>query len=83
MSEPQGQPPHSVITRRTFLHKSLLYGGAGVATYGWFPVLNTLDLAFAQGGQAFKFAWVSDTHLYPKDVNTRFVEKAAKAFQEV
>lgn len=83
MSEPQGQPPHSVITRRTFLHKSLLYGGAGVATYGWFPVLNTLDLAFAQGGQAFKFAWVSDTHLYPKDVNTRFVEKATRAFQEV
>ena len=30
-----------VITRRTFLHKSLLTGAAGVATYGWFPLINT------------------------------------------
>lgn len=75
--------PGTVITRRTFLHKSLLYGGAGVAAYGLFPLLNTVDLAFGQGGQAFKFAWVSDTHLYPKEVNSRFVEKAVRAFKEV
>jgi hypothetical protein len=71
------------ITRRTFLHKSLLLGTAGAATYGLFPLLNTIDMAFAQAGQSFRFAWVSDTHLYPKDVNTRFVEKAARAFREV
>ncbi|HXF46437.1 MAG TPA: metallophosphoesterase [Burkholderiaceae bacterium] len=71
------------ITRRTFLHKSLLYGTAGAASYGWFPLLNTIDMAFAQTGQSFRFAWVSDTHLYPKHVNTRFVEKTVRAFREV
>lgn len=82
---PSGERPDAgtVITRRTFLHKSLLYGGAGVAAYGLFPILNTIDLAFGQGAQAFKFAWVSDTHLYPKAVNSRFVEKAVRAFKEV
>ncbi len=81
---PREKPDAStVVTRRTFLHKSLLYGTAGAATYGLFPLLNTLDMAFAQTGQSFRFAWVSDTHLYPKDVNTRFVEKATRAFREV
>jgi len=70
------------VTRRVFLHRSLLAGAAGAATYGWFPLVNTLDLTLgAQAG--FKFAWVSDTHLYPRDVNTRFVEKAVRAMKEV
>jgi len=74
--------PSLAITRRIFLHKSLLAGAtAGAATYGWFPLVNTLDLAF--GAEAFKFAWVSDNHLYPKNVNTRFVEKATRAVKEV
>jgi 3',5'-cyclic-AMP phosphodiesterase len=69
------------ITRRTFLHRSLL-AGAGTAAYGWFPLVNTLDLAVgAQAG--FRFAWVSDYHLYPKEVNTRFVDKTVRAFKEV
>ncbi len=70
------------ITRRMFLHKSILLGtAAGAATYGWFPLINTVDLAF--GAETFKFAWISDNHLYPKDVNTRFVEKAVRAVKEV
>jgi 3',5'-cyclic AMP phosphodiesterase CpdA len=82
---PAGERPDgsTVMTRRTFLHKSLLYGTAGAASYGLFPLLNTIDVAFAAGGEAFRFAWVSDTHLYPRDVNTRFVDKAVKAFAEV
>jgi Icc protein len=84
LSDAGERPDRStVVTRRTFLHKSLLYGTAGAATYGLFPLLNTIDMAFAQAGQSFRFAWVSDTHLYPKDVNTRFVEKAVRAFREV
>src|SRR5262245_20060671 len=81
---PPGERPASdtVVTRRTFLHKSLLYGAAGAATYGPFPTLSTLDMAIAQG-QSFRFAWISDTHLYPKNLNTRFVEKAVRAFKEV
>ena len=74
--------PSLAITRRIFLHKSLLAGAAaGTATYGWFPLINTLDVAF--GAEAFKFAWLSDNHLYPKDVNTRFVEKATRAVKEI
>src|SRR5690242_8056401 len=76
------RPDRSVaITRRTFLHRSLLAGG-GAAAFGWFPLLNTLDFTLG-AAQPFKFAWVSDTHLYPKDVNTRFVDKATRAFKEV
>jgi 3',5'-cyclic AMP phosphodiesterase CpdA len=74
--------PDVRITRRMFVHRSLLAGAAGAAAYGWFPLINTLD--FAWGQQApFRFAWVSDNHLYPKDVNTRFVEKTERAFKEV
>ncbi len=82
---PEAHPDRSTaLTRRTFLHKSLLYGTTGAAAYGlFFPLLNTIDMAFAQGGQSFKFAWISDTHLYPKNVSKRFVEKAVRAIQEV
>jgi predicted MPP superfamily phosphohydrolase len=73
----------TVMTRRIFLHKSLLLGAAGAATYGFFPFLNVLDVAFAAGAQTFRFAWISDTHLYPKDVNTRFVDKTVRAIDEV
>ena len=41
-----------------------------------------MSVALAQGS-SFSFAWVSDTHLYPKTLNTRFVEKAVRAFKEV
>ena len=85
LRRPGTHPDRStVLTRRTFLHKSLLYGTTGAAAYGlFFPLINTIDIAFAQGGQSFKFAWISDTHLYPKAVNKRFVEKATRAIQEV
>jgi 3',5'-cyclic-AMP phosphodiesterase len=83
LNRPGERPAASLgLTRRTFLHRSLVAGAAaGAATYGWFPLINTLDVAHAQ--QTFKFAWVSDTHLYPKTVNTRFVDKAVRAFKEV
>src|SRR6266508_4067521 len=44
--------------------------------------INTVDLAFGQQA-AFKFAWLSDTHLYPRNVNTRFVEKTVRAVREI
>ncbi|MGH7267490.1 MAG: metallophosphoesterase family protein [Candidatus Rokuibacteriota bacterium] len=82
LNKPGERPdPGLRITRRTFIHKSLLAGAAGVATYGWFPWISTLDVAHAQ--QSFTFAWLSDNHLYPKDVNTRFVEKTERAVKEI
>ncbi len=82
LSRPGERPAASIgFTRRTFLHRSLMAGAAaGAATYGWFPLINTIDVAHAQ--QTFKFAWISDTHLYPKSVNTRFVDKAMRAVKE-
>src|SRR5438094_1299045 len=84
LNKPDERPDPSLkITRRIFLHKSIVAGAAaGAAAYGWFPLINTLD--FAYGAQApFKFAWISDTHLYPKTVNTRFVDTAVRAVKEV
>jgi Icc protein len=83
LQTPGARPdPALGLTRRIFLHRSLLAGAAaGAATYGWFPLINTLDVAF--GAETFKFAWISDNHLYPKNVNTRFVEKATRAVKDV
>lgn len=84
LRKPGAHPDRSLrLTRRTFLHRSLLTGvAAGTASYGWFPLINTIDVA--HGAEApFKFAWISDTHLYPREVNTRFVEKTVLAAQEV
>jgi 3',5'-cyclic-AMP phosphodiesterase len=78
------------ISRRIFIHKSLMFAGAaaGLSTANlWLPIINTLDMAYAQapGGamSSFRFAWISDTHLYPENVNTRFVEKAKRAVAEI
>lgn len=71
----------TIITRRTFLQKSF-YTGAAAAAVGWFPLLNTIDVAAATT-EGFRFAWISDTHLYPRDVNERFVEKTVRAIKEV
>jgi 3',5'-cyclic AMP phosphodiesterase CpdA len=47
----------------------------------FFETFSAITVAHA--AETFSFAWVSDTHLYPKTLNTRFVEKATRAFQEV
>ena len=76
----RGRP--TTFTRRTFLHKSFLAGAAAsAASYGWFPLLNTIDVAHS--AETFKFAYISDTHLLPKEVNTRFVEQAELAVEEI
>lgn len=81
-NETEVKVEHDVgLTRRTFLHRSLA-AGAGVASMGLFDSISTMNVAHA-AGESFSFAWVSDTHLYPKTLNTRFVEKAARAFAEV
>ena len=75
------------ITRRVLINRALLGGAAAAAaTPGWLPRINTMDMAYAAEGGAtksFRFAWISDTHLYPKEVNTRFVDKAVRAIKDV
>ena len=82
--EETGKEGGTTLTRRTFLHNSLLTGGAvaGAGALSFFETISTMKVAHAQGG-SFSFAWVSDTHLYPKTLNTRFIEKASRAFKEV
>lgn len=84
LNAPHRKPdPATRVTRRTFLQKSLLGGTvAGAAAYGWLPLFNTIDVAAATI-KPFRFAWLSDTHLYPRDVNTRFVEKTKRAVEEI
>jgi 3',5'-cyclic AMP phosphodiesterase CpdA len=55
---------------------------AGFGAAGFFQTLTTMNVAHA-AIEPFSFAWVSDTHLYPRSLNTRFVEKATRAFEEV
>lgn len=84
LRRPGERPDPSVsITRRTFLHRSVLTGAVtGAAAYGWFPLFNTIE--FAHGAEPkFRFGWISDTHLYPRNVNERFVEKTVRAVQEL
>ena len=68
-----GPDPKLRITRRTFVHRSCVAGAATVAqTFGWWPLINTIDMAYA-AEPPFKFAWISDTHLYPESVNEHVV----------
>jgi 3',5'-cyclic AMP phosphodiesterase CpdA len=84
---PKGaRPDNSMrITRRLFVHKALsagvAAGAAGAAVTGWFPLINSVTIAHA-AEPPFSFAWISDTHLYPQTVNTRFVDKATRAAKE-
>jgi hypothetical protein len=67
----------SGFSRRGFLKTSLLAAGA----VGLSPLLHKVELAF--GAEKFTFVWISDSHLYPKELNTRFVEKLVRAIDDV
>jgi hypothetical protein len=69
------------MSRRDFLRASVIAAAAGAASTGMLPFMNTVKMAF--GAESFTFAWISDTHLYPKNLNTRFVEKATRAINDV
>src|SRR3546814_17036947 len=87
LRKPGARPDRSTtLTRRTFLHKSVLTGAAataGAAAYGWLPLINTPDVAVAQVAPPFRSAWVSDTNLYPTAVHPRFVHKNLRGESEV
>ncbi len=70
-----------VITRRAFLQRTLVMGAAAGAASGVLPLLQSLELAY--GAENFSFVWISDTHLYPRELNTRFIEKTQRAISDV
>src|SRR5258708_16365541 len=84
LQQPGLRPDPSVkLTRRTFIHRCCVLGAATVADpFSWWPLINTIDVAHAADAP-FKFAWISDTHLYTRSLNTRFVDKTVRAAKEV
>lgn len=72
-----GDGPGEGIGRRDFLRVS----AAVAAAAGLAPLISKVELAF--GAETFTFAWISDSHLYPRDLNTRFVEKLVRAVDDV
>ncbi|GAB4389298.1 MAG: metallophosphoesterase [Thermodesulfovibrionales bacterium] len=74
---PGGAGPAEGMGRRDFLKAS----AAAAAMAGLAPLISKVEVAF--GAEAFTFAWISDTHLYPRELNTRFVEKVVRAVDDV
>jgi 3',5'-cyclic-AMP phosphodiesterase len=83
------------LDRRTFLKVAAAAAGAvmakGLVTPHGFQLVNVANAAPSKSaatsgmaGQApFSFAYISDTHLYDKTLNERFVRAALKAVEDV
>lgn len=73
------------LNRRDFLRIAGLSGMLAAARWGLSPhSFQLFEGAWgAEGRTAFRFAYVSDTHLYQKEVNERFVRAAMRAVQDV
>lgn len=83
------------VDRRTFLKVSAAAVGAvaakGLVTPHSFQLVEVANAAVdknwaqtgAQGNPPFTFAYISDTHLYTKKLNERFVRGALKAVEDV
>jgi len=76
--------------RRHFLRVSLKYAGmaaaAGIIQPHGFQLVNVASAATMPGEDpdiAFRFAYVSDTHLYARGLDHRFARAAIKAVEDV
>jgi 3',5'-cyclic-AMP phosphodiesterase len=83
------------LDRRTFLKVLAASAGAvmakGLVTPHTFQLVNVAEAALdknagatgASGAPPFTFAYVSDTHMYVRTLNQRFVKGAVKAVEDV
>jgi 3',5'-cyclic AMP phosphodiesterase CpdA len=75
--------------RRQFLRTSLRYAGmaaaAGIVPNHSFQLVNVAHAAHHEGEPeiAFRFAYISDTHLYDRGVDHRFARAVIKAVDDV
>jgi 3',5'-cyclic AMP phosphodiesterase CpdA len=76
------------LDRRSFLKVSAAAMGAAVAS-GLTPYHSFQSVSVAQnaalsgGGESFRFAYISDSHLYEKKINDRFVRALLRAVEDV
>lgn len=72
------------LSRRGFLKASAAAATAGLA-YGVTPHSFTpVSVAYGQGADSgFRFAYISDSHLYERTVNDRFVRSILRAVDDV
>lgn len=73
------------LGRRDFLRLSGLAAAAALASDALPPQsFQPVDVVRADApGQSFRFAYVSDTHLYERSLNERFVRSVLKAIDDV
>jgi len=76
--------------RRHFLRTSLKFAGmaaaASLVPFHAFQLVNVAHAATPEGGNpgvAFRFAYVSDSHLYARGMTHRFARAAVKAVEDV
>ncbi|MFQ5863553.1 MAG: metallophosphoesterase [Candidatus Brocadiales bacterium] len=73
----RGEPKPSLITRRDFL--KVAASTTALGSLGAFR----LEAAAQESGPSFTFAYVSDTHLYEKKLNERFVRAIERAINDM
>jgi predicted phosphodiesterase len=75
------------LDRRSFLKVSAAALGAAAAT-GIFPnhsfcPVNVTQAISSDNGPSFSFAYISDSHLYEKKINDRFVRSLLRAVEDI
>lgn len=70
------------IDRRTFLRLSAAAGAAAMV-HGVVHPHTYQPVRVATAGEAFRFAYISDSHLYEKKLNDRFVKGLLRAVDDV
>ncbi len=73
------------LDRRGFLKVSLAAMGAAVASRVSFHPhsFQPVSVAQADTGEGFRFAYISDSHLYEKKINDRFMRQLMRAVDDV
>ena len=70
------------LNRRDFMRASGV-AAAGAAISGAFSPHSFQPVDVQAAGQSFRFAYISDSHLYEKSMNERFVRSILKAVDDV
>ncbi|MFQ5956268.1 MAG: metallophosphoesterase [Candidatus Brocadiales bacterium] len=73
----RGKPKSPLITRRDFL--KVAASTTALGSLGAF----SLDVTAQESGPSFTFAYVSDTHLYERKLNERFIKAIEKAINDM